>query len=112
MFLESLGWVDSLENRKATHFSILAWRVPWTVRVRLRDFHFTSRDYWGFPGGSYGKESACNVGDPGLSLDWEDPLEEGMATHSSILAWRIPVDSGARRVTVHGVEKSWTRLSD
>ena len=47
-----------------------------------------------------------------MSLDWEDPLEEGMATHSSILAWRIPVDSGARRVTVHGVEKSWTRLSD
>ena len=40
----------------------------------------------GFPGGSDGKESACNVGD----LGWEDPLEEGMATHSSILAWRIP----------------------
>ena len=35
-------------------------------------------------GGSYGKESACNVGD--LGLTWEDPLEEGMATHSSILA--------------------------
>ena len=30
-----------------------------------------------------------------LSLGWEDPLEEGMATHSSILAWRIPVDRGA-----------------
>ena len=29
------------------------------------------------------------------SLGWEDPLEEGMATHSSILAWRIPVDRGA-----------------
>ena len=29
------------------------------------------------------------------SLAWEDPLEEGMATHSSILAWRIPVDRGA-----------------
>ena len=29
------------------------------------------------------------------SLDWEDPLEEGMATHSSILAWRIPMDRGA-----------------
>ena len=34
------------------------------------------------------------------SLGWEDSLEEGMATHSSILAWRIPVDKGAwgRRV--------------
>jgi len=39
----------------------------------------------GFPGGSDGKEYACNVGDPGLTLGWEDPLEKGMATHSSIL---------------------------
>ena len=46
------------------------------------------------------------------SLGWEDPLEEGMATHSSILAWRIPMDRGAWRATVHGVTKSWTRLSD
>jgi len=46
------------------------------------------------------------------SLGWEDPLEEGMATHFSILAWRIPMDRGAWRATVHGVEKSWTQLSD
>ena len=44
------------------------------------------------------------------SLGWEDPLEEGMATHSSILAWRIPL-TGAWWATVHGVEKSQTRLS-
>ena len=44
----------------------------------------------GFPGGSAGKESACNVGDLGLIPGWEDPLEKGKATHSSILAWRIP----------------------
>ena len=37
------------------------------------------------------------------SLGWEDPLEEGMATHSSILAWRIPMDRGARLATVHVV---------
>ena len=42
------------------------------------------------------------------SLGWEDPLEEGMATHSSILAWRIPVDRGAWRATVHRVTKSHT----
>ena len=87
--------------------------------------------FLGFPGGSAGKESACNVGDldsiPGLgrrpgkgigyplqyswasvvaqlvknlpamwetwvgSLGWEDPLEKGKATHSSILAWRTPL---------------------
>jgi len=43
-----------------------------------------------------------------LSLDWEDPLEEGMTTHSSIFAWRIPMDGGAWRATVHGVTKSQT----
>ena len=46
------------------------------------------------------------------SLGQEDPLEEGMATHSSTLAWRIPMDRGAWRATVHGVAKSQTRLSD
>ena len=46
------------------------------------------------------------------SLGWEDPLEEGMATHSSILAWRITMDRRSWRATVHGVAKSWTRLSD
>ena len=46
------------------------------------------------------------------SLGWEDPLEEGMATHSSILAWRLPMDSGAWQAVVHGVAKSQTRLSD
>ena len=44
----------------------------------------------GFPGGSGGKVSACNTGDMGLILGWEDPLEEEMATHSSTLAWKIP----------------------
>ena len=50
-----------------------------------------------FPDSSVGKESDCNVGD----LGWEDPLEKGKATHSSILAWRIPwtVESmGSQRV--------------
>ena len=39
-------------------------------------------------------------------LGWEDPLEEGMTTHSSILAWRIPMEREAWRTTVHGVSKS------
>ena len=42
---------------------------------------------------------------------WEDPLEEGMATHSSILAWRIPKNREAWWATVRGVAKSQTRLS-
>ena len=42
------------------------------------------------------------------SLGWEDPLEKGMATHSSILAWRMPMDKGAWGPRVHGVAKSHT----
>ena len=44
------------------------------------------------------------------SLGQEDPLEEEVAAHSSILAWRIPVDRGAWRAMVHGITKSWTQL--
>ena len=46
--------------------------------------------YWGFPGGSNGKQSACNAGDLGLIPGLEDPLEMEIATYSSILAWKIP----------------------
>ena len=45
------------------------------------------------------------------SLGWEGPLEEGMATHSSILAWIMPRDRGAWWVAVHRVTKSQTQLS-
>jgi len=67
----------------------------------------------GLPRWLSGKESACNAGDvrdAGLILGQEDPLEEGMATHSSILAWRIPMDRPAWQATVHGVAKSQTQL--
>ena len=46
------------------------------------------------------------------SLGWEDPLEEGMAIHSNILAWRIHMDRGAWQATVHGVARHQICLSD
>ena len=46
------------------------------------------------------------------SLGWEDPLQNGMATHCSILAWRIPWTEEPGGATVYGVPKIWTRLSD
>ena len=46
------------------------------------------------------------------SLGQEDPLEKEMATHSSILAWRIPWTEEPGRPQCMGVSKSWTRLSD
>ena len=42
------------------------------------------------------------------SLGWEDPLEQGMATHSSIPAWQIAMDRGAWQATIHGVTESQT----
>ena len=44
-------------------------------------------------------------------LGREDSLEEGMATHSSILAWKIPMDRGAWQATVHRSAKNWLQLS-
>ena len=49
------------------------------------------------------------------SLGWEDPLEKGMATHSSFLQYSClgnPMDRRAWQATAHGVTKSWTRLSN
>ena len=51
----------------------------------------------GFPGGSVVKNPPANIGDKVWSLDWEDPLEKEMETHSSILAW----DRRAWRATAH-----------
>ena len=66
----------------------------------------------GFPGGSGGKESACNAGDPGSIPGSGRSLEKKMATHSSILAWRIPKDRRAWQAIVHGVSKSQIQLKD
>ena len=67
--------------------------------------------YWGFPRGSVVKKKSLpdNAGDV---LGSRRSPEEDMATHSSVLAWDNPIDRGARQTTVHGVSKSWTRLSD
>ena len=67
--LRSLGWEDPLEKGTPTHSSILAWRIPWTIIhgiakswTGLSDFSLTHL-ILGFPDGSVGKESACNVGE-------------------------------------------------
>ena len=93
-WISSLGQEDPLEKRLATHFSILAQRIPWTKdpvglqSMRLQRFRHNQVTKFGFPGGSDGKESACNSGNPGSIPGWGRSLEKGMATHSSILAWR------------------------
>ena len=59
----------------------------------------------GFPCGSDGKESACSTGDWAQSLGQEDLLEKEMATHSSILAWRIPWTAKAGGLQSMGLRK-------
>ena len=80
----------------------------WVRKFPWRRDRLPTPVFLDFPHGSDGKEPACNEGDLGLIPGWEDPLEEGMATHSSILAWRKPVDRGAWQATVHRVAKSRT----
>ena len=72
------GVAESRTQLSNLHFSLKIWlsHIFDSVRYPLQ----------GFPCSSAGKESTCNVGD----LGWEDPLEKGKATHSRILAWRIP----------------------
>ena len=65
-----------------------------------------------FRGGSDGKVSARNVGDPGSIPGLRSPGEKEMATHSSICCLKNSMDRGAWWATVHGVAKSRTRLSD
>ena len=80
-------WYSCLENPRERG---AWWAAVYGVtqnRTRLKRLSSSSI---GFSGGSDGKESACNARDLVQSLGWEDPLEEGMATHSGILAWRIP----------------------
>ena len=66
----------------------------------------------GFPGAPVVKSLSAMQETQVWSLGWEDPLEEGIATHSSILPWRILMDRGAWWATVHGVAQSWTRRND
>ena len=71
--------------------------IPWR-RDRL-----STPVFLGFLGGSKVKNLPAMQETWVQSLGWEDPLEEGMATHSSILAWRISMDKGAWWATVHGI---------
>ena len=63
----------------------------------------------GFPDSSAGKKNLPAMRETWIqSLGWEDPLEEDVATYSSILAWRIPMERGAWWAVVHWVAKIWT----
>ena len=64
-----------------------------------------TESHLGFPGGSAVTNLPAVQEPQVLALGWEDPLEEDMATHSSILAWRIPMDRGAWRLQSMGSQR-------
>ena len=106
-FFSSLATLPSAMPGKKAKFS---WQRRATPESRMYPHHcfllsLQISSQVGFPGGSDVKESVCNAETWVRSLGWEDPLEEGMATHSSILAWRISMDREAWQATVHGVAK-------
>ena len=69
-------------------------------------------DFFGFPGGSEDKASACNAGDPGLIPGSGRSPGEGNGNPLQYSCPENPMDRGAWQSTGHGVAKSWTRLSD
>ena len=88
------------------------WIDSWVGKISWRRVRLPTPVFLDFIGGSDGKESAYNSRDLGSIPGLGRSLKEGMATFSSILAWRIPMDRGAWLATVHGVTKCWTLLSD
>ena len=94
-----LGWEGPLENGRATLSSILAWRIPWTEKLgRLQ---------------SMGMQRVGHL-KPNLTQVWsqgqEDPLRKGMATHSNVLAWRIPwteEPGGLQSMELQRVRHDW-----
>ena len=80
--------------------------LPGEVAIKMAHICQRLIIYWGLPGSSNGKESACNAGDSGLILRLgEEPLKKGMATHSSILAWRIPWTEEPGRLQTMGSQR-------
>ena len=102
IWVRSLGRKDPLEKEMAIHSSILAWKISWTGKPgrsmrsqRVRHHWVSSLSYMyiqyhiAFPGNSVVKNLPAVQETQIQSLGQEDPLEKGMATHSSILAWKI-----------------------
>jgi len=80
----------------------------WVRRIPWRRDRLSSPVLLSFCGGSDNKKSACIVKDLGLIPGLGRSPGGGHGNHSSILAWRIPMDTGAWWARVHGVAKSWT----
>ena len=95
-----LGLMGPLGIQNHSHFSFLG----------LSKLYYTHAG--GFPGGSDGKASTCNAGDPGSIPELGRPPGEGNDNPLQYSCLENSMDGGAWWATIHGVTKSWTRLSD
>ena len=122
-----LGWEDPLDEGKETYTNSLAWRIPmnrgaWqaTVHGVAKSWTWLSTaqlEFWASQMALVVKNPPANAGDIETlvwSLGWEDPLEEGTATHSSTLAWRIlwtEESGGLQSLGSQRVGYNWSNLA-
>ena len=95
----------------ATHSSVLAWRIPWTEEpggLQSTGSQRVGHDFGGFPDGSYGKESVCNVGDPGSIPGLGRSPGAGNSNTHKYSCLENSTDRGTWQATAHRVAKSRT----
>ena len=116
MQVQYLGQEDPLEEGIATHFTILAWRIAWTEKpggLQSIESHRVRHDWSDVAAAAAYLWLTCQCGRHEmwvLSLGWEAPLEEGIATHFNILSWRIPwteEPGGLQSMGSHRVGRDW-----
>ena len=112
------GWRDGWKDKWTNYLKRIClpcrrpWFNSWVGKIHWKRDRLPTPVFLGFTGAQTVKNPPAVWETWVQSLGWEDPLEECRATHSSILAWRIPMDRVAWRATVHGVAKSRTWLSN
>ena len=104
-----LKWIKNL-NVKADTIKLLGENIDGTLFDSLTNcskiFSDQSLIAMGFPGGSDGKESACNAANPGLIPELGRSLEKGKAIHSSSFSWRIPWTEEPEELQSIGLERA------
>ena len=104
-YLSQKGFPDSSVGKESTCYARDLSSIPGLGRFAREGIGYPLQYFWASLVAQLVKNPPAMRETWVKSLGWEDPLEKGKATHSSILAWRSPW-------TVHGVAKSWTQLSD
>ena len=103
-------WAGSLVCAIQTEITYYVPDTFQTLNLGKHGWVRSKSSSFGFPWWLIGKESACGAEDARSTPGSEDPLEQDIVTHSSVVAWRIPTDREVWRAAVHGAAKSRTWL--